>query len=270
MRLNLRSLISINWLFYLRPLAVITFLLLIYRFFQRFIIDHDTALNNIISVGILFSSLVWLILLPLIYLLYKWIRINEIIKFLLVQIGSAVAIGLAQTILYVYLHNLFWPGILVPKEQLSPLYVLADLRINFFIYWMLLGGFYIQEYMRRNSVTNKGAEYLEVKGNSGIVNIFFQDISCIKALGNYVLIVEVLSTGKKTHIVRNSMNNLQLVLPYPNFLRVQKSFIINKNYLKSYERGKHGEFKLTLETGDKISTSRNKIPDIKLWLANDS
>ncbi len=256
---------------HLRPLGLLTLVLLVYRFFQRFVVDPDLAVRKIISIGVLFSSLVWLMLLPLIYWLYRKFTVHQTTKFILVHLISAVGMGLMQTVLFVYLHNLVWPGILDPTVELSPIYLLADLRLNFFIYWILLGGFYFQDHLvvkDPDPPVNDGI--LEIRGVSGQLNIRHEDIAFIKAHGNYTLIIEMRDSGKQIHIVRSTLTDLQKILPFPCFLKVQKSYIINREHLAGYARGKHGEFRFTLDTNDTITGSRSMTEDIKLWLSNSS
>ena len=266
MHLAIGSLYKRDFINFIKPLLAVTLLLLIYRLLQRLIINPQIALTQIISIGILFSSAIWLLLLPFISILRKRINIRPVANFLLLHSGGALVIGLLQSFLFVFFHNMLWPGIINPSELLAPIYLLADLRLNFLIYWTLIGGFYLQYFLRGKNSPVKDNNHLKIQINSKSIYIPFENIVLIKALGNYVTIVETLSGKPKKEIIRDSMKRIDQILPYPDFLRVQKSYIINGKFLKDYKRGKHGEFILRLVTGDRISASRHKTAKIKIWI----
>ena len=247
----------------LLPLAVVTILLLINRFIQRSMMDIHLALENVISIGVIFSSGIWLLLMPLIYQGFKHYHLKSIsrAKFVLYHLCIATVIGLTQSYVFVYMHNLIWPEVLNPMVALSPAYLLEDFRLNFFIYWAVIGGYYFLNLP--SGIKNR---ILKIKSNSHFINIPVEHIVRIKALGNYVSITESKDIGWKTHIVRYSMQQISRQLTTLEFHRVQRSYIINRDFIKEYKKGSHGEFVLTLATGEIISTSRSQKKELATWL----
>ncbi len=101
---------------------------------------------------------------------------------------------------------------------------------------------------------NKG--YLPVRADRKTVRIRYEDIEYIESLGDYVKIIP--SSGK-TIITREKISRLQEKLP-SGFLRIHRSFIVNRDRIKSFSRGEIVLDKITLPVG---RTYRNKIrPDI--------
>lgn len=72
-----------------------------------------------------------------------------------------------------------------------------------------------------------------VKANSRYHKVAFDDILYIEALADYVL---VHTTGMR-HIVYSTMKAIEEKLPYPNFMRVHRSYIINRDKIQQIEGG---------------------------------
>jgi DNA-binding LytR/AlgR family response regulator len=72
-----------------------------------------------------------------------------------------------------------------------------------------------------------------VKANSRYHKVAFEEILYIEALADYVL---VHTTGIR-HIVYSTMKAIEEKLPYPNFMRVHRSFIINRDKIQQIEGG---------------------------------
>ncbi len=247
---------------YLFPLGIITFLLLTNRFVYRALRDLEWALESIVSTGIIFSSGVWLLLLPLIHLGSRYGKIGSIspLRFLLYHMIAAIIIGIVQSCLFVYLHLLIWPKIL-STDLLNATNLLEDLKLNFFIYWALIGGYYLM-----NTSRSEKRAFLTIKSNSKQINIPTDHIVMIKALGNYLQIMESSIKGINNHVIRGSMQQIDRQLGSAAFLRVHRSYIVNRDFIKNYQKGLHGEFRLDLNTGETVPTSRTLKARITSWL----
>ena len=73
---------------------------------------------------------------------------------------------------------------------------------------------------------------LFVKVNSRMVRINFDDVLYIEALSDYVNIV----TLKHKYIVYTTLKGLEArLLPFPNFVRVHRSYLLNTQHIESIE-----------------------------------
>ena len=261
-----------HWLRYtiwppLQPWLIVTILLLTYRFLQRYYVDPELAFRKVISIGVLFSSFIWLLLLPLIFQLLKRLPVRPLGVFIVAHVIFAIAIGLGQSYIFVYLHSLIWPGAINLEDALSSSYILTDLRLNFFLYWFFLAAIHIQKVIHVNPQKEHQQGWLRIKNQKGVtLDLSFQQIRVVQAMGNYVRVTESQVEGLKKHIVRDTMTSICEQLDSESFLRVQKSFIVNRRYVKGSRKGQHGEFILILDQGEEITTSRNMKESVKKWL----
>ena len=60
--------------------------------------------------------------------------------------------------------------------------------------------------------------------------IYINDLLYIKAEDHYI---RVYTSDGKNHLVRGKLADLEAQLP-PNFMRTHRSYIINRNYIKSF------------------------------------
>jgi two-component system, LytTR family, response regulator LytT len=72
-------------------------------------------------------------------------------------------------------------------------------------------------------------DFLTVKADSKTYRIPFSEILFIEGLKEYVKIV----TPQKTYIALETFKNLELLLPFPAFLRVHKSFMVAKDKVQA-------------------------------------
>jgi len=75
--------------------------------------------------------------------------------------------------------------------------------------------------------------YILVKADRRNARILFDEIEYIESLGDYVKIIT--SSGKKI-ITREKISRLQKRLP-EDFLRIHRSFVVNRNKIKAYSKG---------------------------------
>ena len=80
-------------------------------------------------------------------------------------------------------------------------------------------------------VENDDSEHVFIKTDSKLVQLKFKDILWVEALGNYVRV----HTELEKHTVLTTMKELQAKLPNKEFLRVQRSFIVRLDQIKSIE-----------------------------------
>jgi DNA-binding LytR/AlgR family response regulator len=85
------------------------------------------------------------------------------------------------------------------------------------------------KYFSRKEVTNTGDEEIFIKKGSSLVKLKLKDIVYIEALENYV----TLNTGNDRFTIHFTMKAIENQLPSGVFLRVHRSFIINKSMIQS-------------------------------------
>lgn len=84
-------------------------------------------------------------------------------------------------------------------------------------------------YFARREVTNTGDEEIFIKKGSSLVKLKLRDIIYIEALENYV----TLNTNSDKFTIHFTMKAIENQLPSGVFIRVHRSFIINKTMIQS-------------------------------------
>lgn len=79
------------------------------------------------------------------------------------------------------------------------------------------------------------------------------DVDWIESEGNYVRI----HTKKKDYLIRETMKNMEKKLNPDLFFRIHRSTIINVEKVKELEPWFHGDYKVTMYNGKKLTMSRN-------------
>ncbi len=98
-------------------------------------------------------------------------------------------------------------------------------------------------------------EYLErvmVKGRGSMYFIKVADIDWIEAAGDYVS----LHTGKKTHLIRETMTGMVKKLDPRRFVRVHRSSIVRVDHVKEIKPYFHGDYIIYLNDGTELKLSR--------------
>ena len=87
-------------------------------------------------------------------------------------------------------------------------------------------------------------------GRTSFVRI--EDVDYIEAAGNYA----VIHVGKEKHILRETLTDLESKLPRQQFLRVNRSAIVNLERVKEIETATRGEHLVILKDGQRLSLTR--------------
>ena len=97
------------------------------------------------------------------------------------------------------------------------------------------------------SPPDKTDDHFFIKCNNQIEKVFYRELIYAEAMLNYVM----LHTSSKKMMVYNTIKSLEEQLPSEIFIKVHKSFIVNRNNIKSIEGN-------TLDIGnEKITISQN-------------
>jgi len=104
-----------------------------------------------------------------------------------------------------------------------------------------------KKYFSRKDITNTGDEEIFIKKGSSLVKLKLKDIVYIEALENYV----TLNTNDDKFTIHFTMKAIEIQLPSDVFIRVHRSFIVNKSAIQTIK-----ENSLDLNVGD----SQKNIP----------
>jgi two-component system, LytTR family, response regulator len=94
---------------------------------------------------------------------------------------------------------------------------------------------------------------LVVKTGGRIVFLKVEEIDWIEAAGNYL----TLHVGTASHLIRETMNDLESRLDPAQFLRIHRSTIVNIDRIREMQPLFHGDFTVMLVNGTRLMLSRN-------------
>ncbi len=100
-----------------------------------------------------------------------------------------------------------------------------------------------------------GAHYLErfaIKNGEKVFFIRAEDVDAIEAEGNYVR----LSLGGSSHLLRDTLNNIEAQINPRMFVRIHRRTIVNINRVKELQTWARGEYRVVLFTGAHYTLSR--------------
>ncbi|HKF42885.1 MAG TPA: response regulator [Thermoanaerobaculia bacterium] len=93
---------------------------------------------------------------------------------------------------------------------------------------------------------------LVIRSGRGILFLKPQDVDWVHAEGNYVRI----HAGKESHLVRETMNDLEARLPPTRFARIHKSILVNTERIREIQPLLNGGHVVLLTDGTKLTWSR--------------
>ncbi len=91
-----------------------------------------------------------------------------------------------------------------------------------------------------------------VKSGSTSYFVRIEDIDWVGAAGNYV----ELHIGKKSHLMRKTMNSIEAKLDPRRFLRIHRSVIVNIERMKELRSWHYGDHKIVLFDGTQLTLKR--------------
>ncbi|WP_298761626.1 response regulator transcription factor [uncultured Psychroserpens sp.] len=102
---------------------------------------------------------------------------------------------------------------------------------------------------------------LSSKGRDTVINI--DDVVYFKSDGNYVQLV----TSEKSHLYRETMNMLYSQLDLSQFLRIHRSLILNKFYIRKCVYINNNVYKFELKNDLEVLSSRSFSSQISKYLS---
>jgi two-component system LytT family response regulator len=93
-----------------------------------------------------------------------------------------------------------------------------------------------------------------IKLASRVFLLKVNDIDWIEADGNYAK----LHVGKKSHMLREKLHDLESQLDPERFVRIHRSIIVNLDRVKEMHPHFHGDYIVVLEDGTQLKLSRSR------------
>ena len=112
-----------------------------------------------------------------------------------------------------------------------------------------------------------GHAYLQrvvAKSGTRIAFVKAEEIDWFEAAGNYV----TLHVGRDSHLLRTTMNALEPKLDPQQFVRVQRSIIVNLDRIRELQPWNRGEQMLLLKDGTKLTLGRSYRKNLERLLQN--
>jgi len=101
--------------------------------------------------------------------------------------------------------------------------------------------------------TTVNNERLVIRSNGHVYLLKAEEIYWVEAEGDYVSV----HTPKKSHLVRETMKNMEQRLGEQGFQRVHRSAIINLSYVSELVSLDNGDYQIILSDNTKVKLSRN-------------
>ncbi|HZI17632.1 MAG TPA: LytTR family DNA-binding domain-containing protein [Pyrinomonadaceae bacterium] len=118
--------------------------------------------------------------------------------------------------------------------------------------------------LEQMSETPRYHERLVVKSSGRVFFLNTGEIDWIEAEGNYVNI----HTGKKSHLLRETISGLESQLDPREFVRIHRSAIVNISRIRELQPWSHGEYHVILQDGTRLTLSRSYRDKLQSALGN--
>ncbi len=99
----------------------------------------------------------------------------------------------------------------------------------------------------------KTPDRVAVRNNGRVVFVKVDEIDWVEASDNYVC----LHVGRETHVIRETMNQLEARLVGTQFLRVHRSAIVNLDRIKEMQPWFRGDYRVILRDGTELTLTKN-------------
>ncbi len=94
---------------------------------------------------------------------------------------------------------------------------------------------------------------IAIRNNGRVIFLKLSEIDWIEAADNYVC----LHSGKDTHVLRETMSELEARLDPSRFIRVHRSAIVNLDRIKELQPWFRGDYKVVLSDGTELTLTKN-------------
>lgn len=219
------------YIFNSRIATHITFWALYYVFFSFIWASNKDYLASFFLEFVLLPIRIMAVYFTLYYLLPNFLLPKKYYRFLM---GYLIMMVVAAILQRVFIH-LFYENLLLDNSEEGlfsvKMLVRASILINTTVFLVLslkIFQLFLIEREKNDSLTNK---HIEIKADRRIHRINLDDILFVEGKGNYT--TYNLSDRKKITAYGSIKKTLE-ILP-SNFVRVHKSFVVNKNKITSFD-----------------------------------
>ena len=106
---------------------------------------------------------------------------------------------------------------------------------------------------RSDARTRRAPDRIAVRNNGRVILLKLDDIDWMEASDNYVC----LHVGGETHIVRQTMCELEAQLDPARFLRVHRSAIVNLDRIRELQPWFRGDYRVILRNGTELTLTKS-------------
>jgi two-component system LytT family response regulator len=106
---------------------------------------------------------------------------------------------------------------------------------------------------RSDTPVRRAPERIAVRDNGRVFFLKLDDIDWMEAADNYVC----LHAGRETHVVRQTMSELESQLDPARFLRVHRSAIVNLDRIRELQPWFRGDYRIILRDGTELTLTKN-------------
>jgi two-component system LytT family response regulator len=96
-------------------------------------------------------------------------------------------------------------------------------------------------------------ERIAVRQNGRVLFLTLDEIDWVEAADNYVC----LHCGVETHMLRETMSEVEARLPLARFVRIHRSAIVNIDRIKELQPWFRGDYQVILRDGTKLTLTKN-------------
>jgi two-component system, LytTR family, response regulator len=111
----------------------------------------------------------------------------------------------------------------------------------------------VVELLRTISQQQCSPDRIAIRNNGRVVFVKLAEIDWVEASDNYVCV----HCGKDTHVIRETMSELERRLDPAQFLRVHRSAIVNLDRIKEMQPWFRGDYRVILRDGTELTLTRN-------------
>src|SRR5688572_31753974 len=110
----------------------------------------------------------------------------------------------------------------------------------------------IEELLSELRARKRRAHRIVVRAGGKVVFLRADEIEWVEAAGNYVR----LHAKGESHVLRESMKNMEAKLDDQLFVRIHRSAIVNVDHIRELQPWFHGEYVVILHDGTRLMASR--------------
>ncbi len=103
---------------------------------------------------------------------------------------------------------------------------------------------------------------IKIKDKGRELFVKTDDIQFIESAGNYV----ILHKAEQQYVYRATMNEMEDSLDKEEFLRIHRSFLINRRFIKSHRYLTGNEFSFTMKNGKTLRSAKSQKPLITQFM----